>query len=76
METTGAFSRYMDRALRALAVTARAPDVHDSTRYGMARGSPKSFYAHHAAVISATIARHEANTLNNAASSVTFSLLA
>ena len=73
-ETTGALSGTFVRALRALGKQARAPTTHDSTRYGTARTSPKSFYVHHAAAISAAIAYADATTVLLAAAAMSFKL--
>ena len=54
-ETTGAFNPALDGALRALDVQSRIRGADDYTQYGLARSSPRTFYAHHAAVISMTI---------------------
>ena len=53
---------------------ARAPTTHDSTRYGIARTSPQSFYTHHVAAISAAIAYADATTLLLAAAAMSFKL--
>ena len=45
------------------------------TLYGEGRSSPRSFYAHHSAAISAAIVAHESLALENAAASVARSLL-
>ena len=52
----------LDWLLRALGITARAPDACDTTRYGSSRSSPRTFYAHHAAAVSAAIQAHESLT--------------
>ena len=75
-ETTGAFSSSLDTLLRALGTAARAPDACDTTRYGSSRSSPRTFYAHHAAAVSAAVQAHESLTLENAAASLARSLLA
>ena len=54
-ETTGAFSHSLEKALRALATIAKLPEVDDTTIYGTSRSSPRSFYGHHAAAVSAAI---------------------
>ena len=66
----------LDVLLRALGTAARAPDACDTTCYGMSRSSPRSFYAHHAAAISAAVAAHESLALENAAVSLSRRLLA
>ena len=73
-ETTGALSSTFVRALRALGKQARAPTTHDSTRYGLARTSPTSFYVHHVAAISAAIAYADATTVLLAAAAMSFKL--
>ena len=48
----------------------------DTTHYGSSRSSPRTFYAHHAAAVSAAVQAHESLTLENAAASLARSLLA
>ena len=43
---------------------------------GSSRSSPRTFYAHHAAAVSAAVQAHESLTLENAAASLARSLLA
>ena len=66
--------RCFDRALRELSKQARAPTTHDSTRYGISRASPRSFYAHHIAAISAAIALADASSVLNGAAAMSFRL--
>ena len=54
-ESTGALSTDTVRMLLALAKQASAPTTHDSTCYGTARTSPRCYFAHHVAAISAAI---------------------
>ena len=75
-ETTSAFSSSLDTLLRALGTATRAPDACDTTHYGSSRSSPRTFYAHHAAAVSAAVQAHESLTLENAAASLARSLLA
>ena len=72
--TTGAFSPALDDTLRALDVQSRIRGADDYTQYGLARSSPRTFYAHHAAAISMTIVLAEAIIIRNAASAMMFSL--
>ena len=53
--------------LRMLGRQARAPGSHDSTRYGVSKASPQTFYAHHVAAISAAIVLADAATVLEAA---------
>ena len=54
-ETTGALAVPFVAVLRILAAVARRRGTTDSTVYGSARSSTRSFFAHHLAAISATI---------------------
>ena len=54
-EINGAFTHSLEKALRALATIAKLPEVDDTTIYGTSRSSPRSFYGHHAAAVSAAI---------------------
>ena len=54
-ENSGAMSRVIIMLLRSLAATSRGAHGHDSTVYGTARASPRGFFAHHLAAISAAI---------------------
>ena len=56
--------------LRALGKRSLLPTTQDSTCYGESSSSPQSFYAHHAAAISAAIVSADADTVANKASSL------
>ena len=73
-ETTGALSRSFVDALRVLGKQSRAPTTHDSTRYGKARSSTKSFLPHHLTRISAAINQADAVTVLLAAAAMSFKL--
>jgi putative aminopeptidase FrvX len=75
METTGAFSTSLDRALRALGKAARrlGPE-RDHTKYGVSRASTREFYAHHAAAISASAVYSDVAYVLDAAASMSFLL--
>ena len=66
-ETTGAFCQGIDRALRALSAQSRLPTTHDSTVYGTARASPRTFHAHHSAAISVAIVASHATLVHERA---------
>ena len=66
-ETTGAFCQGIDRALRALNAQSRLPTTHDSTVYGTARTSPRTFHAHHSAAISVAIVTSHATLIHERA---------
>ena len=51
------------------------PGTQDSTVYGSSRASPRAFYAHHTAAISSAIVFADANTILNAGSYLSFSLV-
>ena len=57
----GALSPAFYDALRALDAQSRLRTTHDSTVYGTARASPRTFLAHHLAKILATRTRTELN---------------
>ena len=73
-ETTGALSRDTVRLLLALAKQATAPTTHDSTCYGTARTSPRSYFPHHTAAISAAIAFADATSVMHAVAALSFRL--
>jgi len=73
-ETTGALSRDTVRLLLALAKQATAPTTRDSTCYGTARTSPRSYFPHHTAAISAAIALADATSVMHAAAALSFRL--
>jgi len=73
-ETTGAFLPGLELLLKVLARQARAPGTHDSTVYGTARSSARTFYPHHAAAISSSIVTADALTITNHAASLSFQL--
>ena len=73
-ETTGALSRDTVRLLLALAKQATAPTTRDSTCYGTARTSPRSYFPHHTAAISAAIALADATSVMQAAAALSFRL--
>ena len=75
-ENTGALSSDLVECLRALSKQSRLPTTQDSTRYGESSSSPQSFYAHHAAAISAAIVNADADTVANKASSLSVLLSA
>ena len=45
----------LEKALGALATISELPEVDGTTIYGTSRSSPRSFYGHHAAAVSAAI---------------------
>ena len=53
--------------LRSLGAGVKASDVQDTTAYGSSKTSPRTFYAHHAAAISAAAAAQESLILETAA---------
>ena len=69
-ESTGAMSGPLDEAFRALDKQSRLPTTHDSTVYGTARSSPRTFYAHHVAAHSAAVVFADAGTIHDVASSM------
>ena len=73
-ESTGALSADTFRMLTALAKQAGAPTTHDSTCYGTARTSPRSYLAHHVAAISAAIVSADAASVMHAAAAMSFRL--
>ena len=73
-ETSGAFSATLTRALRAVGAQARLPTSTDLTAYGTARHSPRTFYSHHAAAISAAIVTADALTILETAAHASYML--
>ena len=76
VETTGAFSLGLDLMLRALGAGIKASDAQDTTAYGLNKTSPRTFYAHHSAAITAAAAAHESLILESAATGLSSALLA
>ena len=66
LESTGAMATSFRMLLRVLGRQAVAPGTHDSTVYGTARSSPRSFYPHHVAAIASAVVAADANTILNA----------
>ena len=73
MESTGALFHTFALFLRMLGRQSTAPGTHDSTVYGAARASPKTF-RHHTAAISAAVTSADATVLLNVAASMSFEL--
>ena len=73
-ESTGAVSASFDAALRALGKESRAATTHDSTVYGVARSSPRTFYAHHIAAHSHAVVMADAVTVHTCACALAFRL--
>ena len=73
-ESTGALFTPFALLLRTLGKASTAPGTHDSTVYGSSRASPKGFFAHHAAAISAAVTQADAAVILNTASSMNFKL--
>ena len=74
MESTGALFHTFALFLRMLGRQSTAPGTHDSTAYGTTRASPKTFYRHHTAAISAAVTSADATVLLNVAASMSFEL--
>ena len=74
MESTGAMFHVFALHLQLLGRLSTTPGTHDSTVYGTAPASPKTFYRHHTAAISAAVVYADANVLLNAAASASFEL--
>ena len=62
-ENTGALSPTLVWLLRQLARSATLPEGCDTTAYGTSRGSPRAFFPHHAAAISAAITGADAHSI-------------
>ena len=60
-----ACSRSLTSLLRATSKSIGLPGIHDSTVYGTSRASPRSYFGHHLAAISASVVVSDANTLVN-----------
>ena len=73
-ESTGALAKPVVMLLRSLARLATLPSGNDTTVYGSSRASPKAFFPHHVASISAAIAHAESETILAKAAHETFML--
>ena len=62
-DTYGASAPPLNATLGHLDRCSHLPGTIDSTVYGQSRGSPRTFYAHHLAAISASIVYADAETL-------------
>ena len=74
MESTGAIAPAFAAVLRILARIASSEGSSDSTQYGTARVSPQRFYQHHVAAISAAVVQADAQTILNAAATMSVAL--
>ena len=73
-ESTGAVSSTFDAAYRALDKMSRLKTTHDSTVYGVARSSPRTFYAHHMTAHSHAVVMADAVTVCTHATALAFQL--
>ena len=73
-ESTGALAPSFRALLRILGRQAVAPGTQDSTVYGTARASPRTFFAHHHAAITSAIVNADATVILNAAAALSCSL--
>ena len=73
-ESTGALAPTFAALLRVIGRQSRASGSHDSTRYGVSRSSPSTFYAHHSAAISHAIVSADATVLLDSAASINYRL--
>ena len=64
-ESTGALSDYFIKLMRSLAKTAKLPEANDTTIYGSARTSPRSFFEHYVSAISAAIVHTDSLAIVN-----------
>ena len=74
MESTGAMFHPLALLLKLLGRQSTAPGTHDSTTYGDTRASPKTFYRHHSAALSAAVTSADATVLLNVAAALSFEL--
>ena len=65
-ECTGAMSHQLVQLLRTLSRVAGAAGNHDTTIYGTSRSSPRKFYQHHLAAVSAAIVTADAKVIATA----------
>ena len=73
-ESTGALFTPLVFLLRLLHKASNAPGSQDSTIYGAGHASPRQFYGHHTAAISASIVCADAQVIQNTAAHLSFSL--
>ena len=73
-ENTGALTPAVIRLLHVLDKSAKDPQGHDSTQFGLGRASPQSFFQHHLAAVSCAIVRADALTIRNHAASLAVAL--
>ena len=64
-ESTGALSPYFIKLMRSLAKAAKLPEANDTTIYGSARTSPRSFFEHYVSAISAAIVHTDSLAIVN-----------
>ena len=62
------------KVARALDRTSRLPTTQDSTVYGIARSSPRGFYAHHLAAHASAVIFADVTTVHMCASEMVFKL--
>ena len=74
MESTGALFTPFALHLRLLGRQSTTPGTTDATQYGTTRASPRTFYRHHTASIAAAVVFADAQTVLNAAASMSFEL--
>ena len=72
MESTGAMSPDLVKTLKALDKLARSPDGYDSTVYGTARHSTRSFFQYHTSAISLAVQLADARSIRNQVAALSF----
>ena len=72
IESTGAMDHKLVKALKALDKLARSPDGHDTTKYGTARHSTRSFFQYHSSALSLAVQLADARSIRNMVASLAF----
>ena len=72
LESTGAMSPDLVKTLKALDKLARSPDGYDTTAYGEARHSTRSFFQYHASALSLAVQLADARSIRNKVASLSF----
>ena len=72
LESTGAMSPDLVKTLKALDKLARSPDGYDTTAYGEARHSTRSFFQYHASALSLAVQLADARSIRNHVAALSF----
>ena len=72
IESTGAMSPELVKTLKALDKLAHSPDGNDTTEYGDARHSTRSFFQYHAGALSLAVQLADARSIRNQVAALSF----